>query len=215
MKNSDIEIDHLLQIVESEEVAYQLAKATGLNILAKTDHTGQGTSGIFLAFEECYFEYIWLRDIEEARSNPLRFDLRIAAVKDGGSPFGVSFRCPEHSPDLEKFIIYKPTYGKYTICFSKENFENYKHPLIFYHTHPDRPLNSDWHLVKSKNIDQNTCNFKSEIKSFKAVELFFPFECKTDFPQIHFVKSETHKMIIESEMAFCFSSIVELKRFSI
>jgi hypothetical protein len=206
-----LEIDHLLQIVSSEDEAYRIAKATGLKIRSKTVHVGQGTSGIFFAFAECYFEFIWMRDEEEARTNLLRFDKKFNAVRDGGSPFGVSLRGNVSDPDLNTFTAYNPAYGKYTIYFTKESLTQPHLPLLFFHTHPDRPNNVDWHPINSKTIDRNTCNFDSEIKRFNSVEIHGPHANLESFPQISFVKSDTHKMIINVGGTFKFSEIVSLK----
>ena len=204
-------IDHLLQIVDSEVEAYRLASATGLNIMSKTVHTGQGTSGIFLIFEECYFEYIWLRDAEEAKNNPLRFDKKFLAIKDGGSPFGVALKGNIAEQDLNQFTSYKPAYGKYTINFTKESLANPLLPLVFVMSHPDRPNSEDWHPIKSDGRNNSLCNFDSLIKRFNSVEIQGPHLSTHPFPCIKTVKSNEHKMIISSGVNFKFSEIVGVR----
>lgn len=207
----NLEIDHLLQIVESEEEAVKMATSTGLNIFSKTNHTGQGTSGIFLLFNECYYEFIWLRDEEEAKNNPLRFDLIFKAIRDGGSPFGVSMRGYMSDEELKDFTLYKPAYGNYSIYFTNESLNDPKLPLLFFHTHPERPNASDWHPINRKTADDtNTCNFDSVIRRFNSVEIHSPYVNTHLLPNVQVVKDSRHQMIINSGAVFKFSDKVEL-----
>lgn len=216
MNSKEFEIDHLLQIVESEEEAYRIARATGLNVFKKTDHIGQGTSGIFLIFEECYFEFIWLRDIVEARSNFLRFDKRCEAAKNDGSPFGIALRAnltPENESKLEmqKFAKYNPSYGAYTIYFSSESLSNPNLPSQFVMSHQNRPFNNDWHPIKSDSRQADACNFNSKIKRFESVEIRTPSVPLLRFPGVSFVEAKEHKMIISAGIKSSFSNLVEIR----
>ena len=39
-----------------------------------------------------FFELLWLEDVEEARANPLRLDVRAAWATTGASPVGIGVR---------------------------------------------------------------------------------------------------------------------------
>ena len=162
------QIDHIFQIVKNEEEAWNLARATGLKIFPRRDHQGQGTSAIFLIFEKNYFEYIWLRDAEEAKNNLLRWDLKHEAFLNGGSPFGVAFRGTIPDDLKSKFTLYKPAYGvgRYEIYMLQESLDYHKQPKFFFMQNPDRPSFSDWHPVKLYKEQMGLCNFESEIKAW-------------------------------------------------
>lgn len=212
---ADLEIDHIFQIVESEEEARKIASLTGLNVFPKTDHVGQGTSGIFLIFEECYFEFIWLRDLKEAENNFLRFDKKLEAVRKGGSPFGVAMRANLTDKNYEKirvedYVRYQPSYGGYTILMLKESLLNPVLPVFFFMSHPGKPENSDWYPVKSDGITNPLCNFNHQIKKFNSVQLYGNNTINCKFPGIELVPSLCSKMVINSGTAFKFSELVEL-----
>lgn len=209
------EIDHLFQLVESEEIALKLANATGLNVYSKTDHKGQGTSGLFLIFEKCYFEFIWLRDIDEAKNNPLRFDKKIEAWKNGGSPFGVALKAGitddnDYLLGVDSYTRYCPEYGPYTIFLFNETFRNPTLPLFFVMAHPERPKNSDWNPYKQGAPKNKLCNFESDIKYFSKVKIFGPNLNLDSFPCVELIKSETHSMEIEAGVDTYFSDLVKL-----
>lgn len=206
------EIDHIFQIVKNEEEATELASATGFKIFPRIDHKGQGTSAIFLIFKKNYFEYIWLRDEEEAKNNFLRWDLKQKAFLNGGSPFGIAFRGRIPVKLENKFVEYKPNYGasRYQIYMLQESIENPLLPIFFIMQNPDRLNFSDWYPLKLFQERNEFCNFEHAVTEFKSVKI-----SATEFPELRFDRLEflegQNELEIKCGAQTLFSSIVKLK----
>lgn len=204
----NVEIDHFFEFVESEEKAREILTNSGFNIYKITKHAGQGTSGIFLMFEEFYLELIWLRDRIEASHNILRFDLRYDAFKDGGCPFGVAFRGKLPWKE-ENSCRYEPEYGAYTINFLNESLENIHLPLIFHMSNKNKTQVQQWHPV-SYIKDRDQCNFSSAIKHIERIEIHSNFEIKENIPFVEFKKSLNHSAHIFTQEDAGITSLMKL-----
>ena len=69
-------------------------------------HRGQGTRNRRLPWPARFFELLWVTDIDEARSNPLRIDRRAEWRTTGASPVGLAFRGEIDPADRAEFWLY-------------------------------------------------------------------------------------------------------------
>lgn len=194
----NLEIDHLFQVVSSEEEAYALAKATGFKIFHKKQHTGQGTSAIFLMFEQNYFEYIWLSNEEEAQNNQIRFDLKRKAVQEGGSPFGIAMRGDLPIELVSQFIEYRPEYGigKYQIRYYERGYHDQRLPKFFQMSSDVRKTRKDW-LPKNILVNESSiCNFEANLKLFNSVTVYGKELPDLKIGNVNFVVSNENKLVI-------------------
>ena len=194
----EYEIDHLFKVVMGEDEAQKLASSTGLKIFPKTVHVNQGTSGIFHMFEKSYFEFIWLHNMQEARNNILRFDLKIEAVKKGGSPFGVALRLLKGEPDQMKFVKYQPEYGKYEIFILKESLQDPYLPLLFFIRHPERHSSSSWYPLNFDSKAHPYCNFESLIKIFESANIRSNHLLSAQFKGVNLIKADIESLEIKT-----------------
>jgi hypothetical protein len=79
-------------MVAPDGQAARLLEDDGWRLDAGTAHRGQGTRNRRLVFAEQYFELLWVADLDEARSNPLRLDRRADWERSGASPVGIALR---------------------------------------------------------------------------------------------------------------------------
>jgi len=85
-------LDHVFCFVAAPGPAARRLEAAGWTLDAGQAHRGQGTRNRRLIWPGVFFELLWVEDIEEARANPLRLDLRAAWASTGASPVGIAFR---------------------------------------------------------------------------------------------------------------------------
>ena len=85
-------LDHVFCFVAAPGPAARRLEDAGWTLDAGRAHRGQGTRNRRLIWPGVFFELLWLEDVEEARANPLRLDVRAAWATTGASPVGIAFR---------------------------------------------------------------------------------------------------------------------------
>lgn len=198
INSMSLEIDHLFQVVASEEEAYRLATATGFRIFPKRVHEGQGTSAIFLMFEQNYFEYIWVSNEVESRQNEVQFYLRNEAVKNGGSPFGIALRGAIPDELETQFTEHIPKYGvgRFTLFFYNQSLKNYNAPELFYMNNPARTSLSNWYPKNLYADQQDKSNFEAPLKVFNQVTIYGKELPCIQILNVNFVQSDNNAMVI-------------------
>ena len=87
-----LELDHVFCIVGDPGPAARCLEDDGWVLDAGQAHGGQGTRNRRLVWPGLFFELMWVTDVGEARSNPLRLDRRADSTTTGASPLGLGFR---------------------------------------------------------------------------------------------------------------------------
>ena len=81
-----LELDHVFCIVGDPGTAARRLEDDGWALDAGQAHRGQGTRNRRLVWPGLFFELMWVTDMGEARSNPLRLDRRVDTDYDGCQP---------------------------------------------------------------------------------------------------------------------------------
>jgi hypothetical protein len=101
-----LELDHVFCMLADPAEAARRLEDDGWVLDAGQAHRGQGTRNRRLAWQEQFFELVWVTDAAEARANPLRLDRRADRATTGASPFGLAFRGQVQPADREQFWLY-------------------------------------------------------------------------------------------------------------
>ncbi len=105
-----MDLDHIFLFVEPD--APEIARMAGLGFAEtyRRVHPGQGTENVCYAFDNLFLELLWIRDADEARSEPIRrtgLYERSRWREDGTCPFGIAWR--GHATDIAVWD-YQPPY---------------------------------------------------------------------------------------------------------
>jgi len=124
--------NHLFFMVQGEPTPSAEMISSGLKLAHRKAHTGQGSSGKFIFFDENYIELLWVDDPDAARKNLLRLDQRHRWSETRNSPFGIGLTGSLDKKTRELFVKYTPPYAKeQVIWIYQKSLEEKSMPLIF------------------------------------------------------------------------------------
>jgi catechol 2,3-dioxygenase-like lactoylglutathione lyase family enzyme len=124
-----LELDHVFCIVADPDEAARRLEDDGWVLDAGQAHRGQGTRNRRLVWPTQFFELVWVSDVGEARSNPLRLDRRADWTTTGASPFGLGFRGRIGAAESDEFWLYEALGPRIWIHSDNERF--LERPLVF------------------------------------------------------------------------------------
>ena len=131
-----IELDHLFVLVESEGKVADLLITLGMKESFSRDHPGQGTSNRRFELSNGMFEFLWVRDSDEADNGPGRnLNLVNRSRRSDASPFGIILNSKDKSERGLPFKgwTYQPDYFKPPMAFHVgDNSGNVLEPLCIY-----------------------------------------------------------------------------------
>lgn len=90
-----MDLDHIFLFVEPDAPEFAQMAELGFAETYRRVHPGQGTENACYAFDNLFIELLWIRDADEARSEPIRrtgLYERSRWRKDGTCPFGIAWR---------------------------------------------------------------------------------------------------------------------------
>lgn len=152
-------------------------------------HPGQGTSNRRFFFQNMMLEFLWVSDLQEAKSEltaPTNLWDRANSDETGFCPFGLAFRADENNPTPEHCPFpawsYEPRYLPPTAkIFIADNDSSPNEPMIFYSYFPAK-------RGTGKSVDKNAqtvtavkCGFfnggnlsaaANQIKNIPPLQLF-------------------------------------------
>lgn len=124
-----LELDHVFCMVADPGQAARRLEDAGWVLDAGQAHRGQGTRNRRLVWPEQFFELVWVTDVGEASSNPLRLDRRADWATTGASPFGLGFRGWIRPQESDEFWLYDALGPRIWIHRDNERFP--ERPLVF------------------------------------------------------------------------------------
>jgi Glyoxalase-like domain len=124
-----VELDHVFCVVGDPGTAVRRLEDDGWALDAGQAHRGQGTRNRRLVWPGLFFELMWVTDVGEARSNPLRLDRRVDTTTTGASPLGLGFRGRIDRADSDEFWLYDALGPRIWIHRDNERFP--ERPLVF------------------------------------------------------------------------------------
>ncbi|MBL8924304.1 MAG: VOC family protein [Myxococcaceae bacterium] len=102
-----IELDHLFRLVVEPGPVLEALERGGFRLDEGTRHVGQGTRNRRVNFARTFFEVLWVDDLEVARANELRLDLRVG---DGARSIGVCWRGDVAGAFGDQLWLHHPPY---------------------------------------------------------------------------------------------------------
>lgn len=166
-----LELDHVFCFITPEaDEAVSLERA-GFVVAPQHDHAGQGTSNRRIFFPDNYLELIFLRDRNEAESNPLHLQQRADWLFRGGCPFGVVLRGEVPTAEKAQYWPYEPRYalGKNKMWIRKATANE----LFVAVLQPDGPTDS----LRPKNrgdLDAGAFAHPNQAKGIVSVTVWGP-----------------------------------------
>jgi hypothetical protein len=124
-----LELDHVFCMVADPGPAVRRLEGDGWVLDAGQAHRGQGTRNRRLVWAEQFFELVWVTDVGEARSNPLRLDRRAGWATTGASPLGLGFRGQISPAESDQFWLYDALGPRIWVHRDNERFPD--RPLVF------------------------------------------------------------------------------------
>ncbi|MBV9193631.1 MAG: VOC family protein [Solirubrobacterales bacterium] len=124
-----LELDHVFCVVADPGLAARRLEDDGWVLDAGQAHRGQGTRNRRLVWPGQFFELVWVTDVDEARSNPLRLDRRADWATTGASPFGLGFRGRISPAESDEFWLYDALGPRIWIHRDNDRFP--ERPLVF------------------------------------------------------------------------------------
>jgi hypothetical protein len=103
-------LDHVLVFVEDVEPPVAALEASGLRVLPRQEHRGQGTANRSILFADSYLELGFLTSREDAGPSPLRLVQRADWRRTGASPFGFGLRGDLTATDKRSLLPYVAPY---------------------------------------------------------------------------------------------------------
>lgn len=107
-----MELDHFFFIVAKERVeglCRQLQEA-GLRETYRRRHVGQGTSNVCYAFDNAFFELLWVEDEEEAEHEDIQRCRFVARASGECCPFGIAWRPSPRAAMPTPTYAFRPPY---------------------------------------------------------------------------------------------------------
>ena len=131
-----IELDHFFVLVEPEGEVADLLIALGMQESVSRDHPGQGTSNRRFELSNSMFEFLWVRDADEAGNGPGRkLNFVDRSTRTDASPFGIIVNRKDESERGMPFNgwIYQPDYFEPPMAFHVgDNSSKILEPLCIY-----------------------------------------------------------------------------------
>ncbi|MEG4804752.1 VOC family protein [Microcoleus sp. ARI1-B5] len=131
------EFDHLFILTDIGAPEADRLSSFGLVEGSSRTHRGQGTTNRCFFFHNAMLELLWVRDPEEAQSEPIRQTRlweRSTNRNNGACPFGICLRPATGSEDKVAFSSwqYHPPYLPETISIAvATNSDNLTEPMLF------------------------------------------------------------------------------------
>ena len=147
----NIELDHFFVLVEPDGEIADLLITLGMNESFGRDHPGQGTSNRRFELSNSMFEFLWVRDVDEANNGPgrkLNFVDRIRC--NDTSPFGIILNRTDESEHGMPFKgwTYQPDYFEPPMAFHVgDNSSNLHEPLCIHMSFMNPPARKTEHGV--------------------------------------------------------------------
>src|SRR5262245_6365711 len=142
----NVELDHLFICTSDGAPEVDHLIAFGLTEGQPNTHPGQGTACRRFFFRNAYLEFLWVRDAEEAQSEPVRalgLWQRCLYQQTGSSPFGLGLRPPAQKGHVElpfEAWPYRPPWLPTPLQIDvAESATCTAEPLLFYASFFDRP----------------------------------------------------------------------------
>lgn len=127
-----LELDHIFCFCEPALSEVKVLEDAGFILTSGRKHQGQGTANRSVLFQSNYLELIYLDSQDEARSNPVRLDLRANWKTTGKSPFGIALRGEIPAQCKSQFWEYRPPYNtSMSIMMHQFNEVHPEFPLLF------------------------------------------------------------------------------------
>jgi|GEM_PF-5798123 len=155
------EFDHFFTFVDPSFKDSYLNKGE-LKAGLKTEHKGQGTTAMFSFFEKVYLEWIWLSDIEDAKGQKTRADLRANWKESGWSPFGIGLRGILSKNEQKDYYCYNPPYApEKSLWIHSSSLDNPSIPMIFVQEmSPEDKYENWWPKNRLKKYpDRDSCYY--------------------------------------------------------
>lgn len=136
-EDPEYELDHVFVAVSGLDAGTKALESAGFELSPPHPHPGQGTASRGIIFENTYLELIWLSDIAEARSAPIKRTRLADRLRPGSGacPFGLGLRRTAESTPEFPFDTwdYSPPYlpegGSFQMAASSEVLSE---PLVFF-----------------------------------------------------------------------------------
>ena len=132
----NIELDHFFVLVEPDGEIADLLITLGMNESFGRDHPGQGTSNRRFELSNSMFEFLWVRDVDEANNGPGRkLNFVDRSRCNDTSPFGIILNRTDESERGMPFKgwTYQPDYFEPPMAFHVgDNSSNLHEPLCIY-----------------------------------------------------------------------------------
>jgi hypothetical protein len=119
-----LELDHVFCMVSDPDAAARKIEAGGWELDEGVGHGSGGTRNRRLIFPTCFFELLWIEDVDAARAGPLRQDRR---ADGSASPFGIALRGELEPSERRSYWLFDAL--GFPIWVHRDNED-----------HPDRPL---------------------------------------------------------------------------
>lgn len=162
------QLDHIFILVsEGAPEADQLVRF-GLREGQSNTHTGQGTANRLFFFHNFMLEFLWVHDLQKAKTNGPDLLWERWVKRDKYSPFGIGIRPDENQYGKLPFQYweYSPDYlpPDTSMQISKSS-KNLNEPLIFI-------LPAQSHAIRSESI--SSINHPKGFKKLTSVNVQFP-----------------------------------------
>lgn len=208
-----VELDHVFIFVSQGAPEAKRLIDIGFREGSGRSHPGQGTSNRRFFFKNVYLELIWVRDVEEVRSQSRTMLWERSLWKQNNfSPFGMGFRII--SQDNETLSIntwdYKPPYiPKETSIKIVDNKKRYcKEPMFFFVPSGISPDSSpefskDWlkhkdnigEITSVRVVSPNAENLSPAAKWFQNLGLISMKKGNIHLMELRFDKAKRDKFI--------------------
>jgi hypothetical protein len=169
----NLEIDHIFCFVDPEVKELEKLVKSGFKANISRIHQGQGKANRCVFFKKNYLELIYLTSIEEARTNPLKLDIRALWQETGACPFGIGLRGCVSKKEREMFLEYKPEYltkGEFLIY--NESMKKPYYPFFF--IGPSRERLEDHWPVNNNSVPKEELENKFRVSAIETVEITGP-----------------------------------------
>jgi len=167
-------LNHYFTLVDKSFPQKQDLLNQGFQLWGPRIHKGQGTSAEFILFPKCYFEYIWIDDLDASKKNLLKLYRR--ELKNA-CKYGLCFTGVLPEEYSKDFILYRPPYSpRSKIMVFEKSIDDLSMPLIFMDANSNDPKDSE--PQNNKKISPEALNpqhrffIPEDIRNFKIPKYF-------------------------------------------